>query len=54
MEVTQGRRMWHFLEVKDMGFSGVDNFPNHSIIDWVIEVLEGKRNEFFQKEVDMV
>ena len=28
------RRMWHFLgRVKDMGFSGVNNFPTHSIID---------------------
>ena len=25
------RRMWHFLgKVKDMGFSGVNNFPTHS------------------------
>ena len=28
------RRMWHWLgKVKDMGFSGVNNFPTHSIID---------------------
>lgn len=28
------RRMWHWLlKVKDMGFSGVNNFPTHCIID---------------------
>lgn len=28
------RRMWHWLEqVKAMGFSGMNNFPTHSIID---------------------
>jgi predicted TIM-barrel enzyme len=28
------RRMWHWLgKVKDMGFSGVNNFPTHTIVD---------------------
>ncbi len=28
------RRMWHWLgKVKEMGFSGVNNFPTHTIID---------------------
>ena len=28
------RRMWHWLlKVKDMGFSGVNNFPTHCIVD---------------------
>ena len=28
------RRMWHWLEqVKNMGFSGINNFPTHTIID---------------------
>jgi predicted TIM-barrel enzyme len=28
------RRMWHWLlQVKDMGFSGVNNFPTHCIVD---------------------
>ena len=28
------RRMWHWLgEVKAMGFSGVNNFPTHTIVD---------------------
>jgi predicted TIM-barrel enzyme len=36
------RRMWHWLlQVKDMGFSGVNNFPTHCIIDGHFrEVLE--------------
>ena len=28
------RRMWHWLQqVKEMGFSGVNNFPTHTIVD---------------------
>lgn len=28
------RRMWHWLlQVKDMGFSGINNFPTHTIVD---------------------
>ncbi len=28
------RRIWdHLLKVKDMGFSGINNFPTHTIID---------------------
>ncbi len=28
------RRMWHWLQkVKEMGFSGINNFPTHSIVD---------------------
>ena len=28
------RRMWHWLgKVKDMGFSGINNFPTHTILD---------------------
>src|SRR5678815_2907583 len=28
------RRMWHWLgKVKEMGFSGVNNFPTHTIVD---------------------
>ena len=28
------RRMWHWLlKVKEMGFSGVNNFPTHCIVD---------------------
>src|SRR3954471_20449971 len=36
------RRMWHWLlQVKEMGFSGVNNFPTHCIVDGHFrEVLE--------------
>ena len=36
------RRMWHWLgKVKDMGFSGVNNFPTHTIVDGLFRgVLE--------------
>jgi predicted TIM-barrel enzyme len=49
------RRMWHFLlQVKEMGFSGVNNFPTHCIIDGHFrEVLE-ETGMSFLKEVEMV
>src|ERR1043166_1774631 len=36
------RRMWHWLlQVKEMGFSGVNNFPTHCIVDGVFRrILE--------------
>lgn len=49
------RRMWHFLgQVKDMGFSGVNNFPTHSIIDGHFRNVLEETGMGFQKEVDMV
>src|SRR5690606_33435535 len=49
------RRMWHFLgKVKDMGFSGVNNFPTHSIIDGHFRRVLEETGMSFQKEVDMV
>lgn len=49
------RRMWHFLgQVKDMGFSGVNNFPTHSIIDGHFRKVLEETGMSFQKEVDMV
>jgi len=49
------RRMWHFLgKVKDMGFSGVNNFPTHSIIDGHFRNVLEETGMSFQKEVDMV
>ena len=49
------RRMWHWLlKVKEMGFSGVNNFPTHCIIDGHFrEVLE-ETGMSFSKEVEMV
>lgn len=49
------RRMWHFLgQVKDMGFSGVNNFPTHSIVDGHFRYVLEETGMSFQKEVDMV
>ena len=49
------RRMWHWLlQVKDMGFSGVNNFPTHTIVDGHFrEVLE-ETGMSVKKEFEMV
>ena len=49
------RRMWHWLlKVKDMGFSGVNNFPTHCIVDGHFrEVLE-ETGMSVKKEFEMV
>src|SRR4051812_22188105 len=49
------RRMWHWLlRVKDMGFSGVNNFPTHCIVDGHFrEVLE-ETGMSVRKEFEMV
>jgi len=49
------RRMWHWLlQVKAMGFSGVNNFPTHCIVDGHFrEVLE-ETGMGFDKEVEMI
>jgi predicted TIM-barrel enzyme len=49
------RRMWHFLlQVKDMGFSGVNNFPTHSIVDGNFRQILEETGMSFQKEVEMI
>lgn len=49
------RRMWHFLQqVKAMGFSGVNNFPTHSIIDGNFREILEETGMSFSKEVEMV
>lgn len=49
------RRMWHFLgQVKDMGFSGVNNFPTHSIVDGHFRKVLEETGMSFQKEVEMI
>jgi len=49
------RRMWHFLgQVKDMGFSGVNNFPTHSIVDGHFRNVLEETGMSFNKEVKMV
>jgi predicted TIM-barrel enzyme len=49
------RRMWHFLgQVKDMGFSGVNNFPTHCIIDGHFRQTLEDTGMSFQKEIEMI
>ncbi len=49
------RRMWHWLlKVKDMGFSGVNNFPTHSIVDGNFRQILEETGMSVQKEVEMV
>jgi predicted TIM-barrel enzyme len=49
------RRIWHhLLKVKDMGFSGVNNFPTHSIVDGHFRQVLEETGMGFEKEVEMV
>ncbi len=49
------RRMWHWLlQVKEMGFSGVNNFPTHSIIDGQFRQVLEETGMSFQKEIDTI
>jgi len=49
------RRMWHHLiKVKEMGFSGVNNFPTHCIIDGHFRNVLEETGMGFQKEVEMI
>ncbi|WP_439557545.1 phosphoenolpyruvate hydrolase family protein [Dyadobacter sp.] len=49
------RRMWHhLLRVKEMGFSGVNNFPTHSIVDGHFRHVLEETGMGFEKEVEMI
>ena len=49
------RRMWHWLgRVKEMGFSGVNNFPTHCIIDGQFRQILEETGMSFAKEVEMI
>lgn len=49
------RRMWHhLLKVKEMGFSGVNNFPTHSIVDGHFRQVLEETGMGFAKEVEMI
>src|SRR5215207_6656132 len=49
------RRMWHWLgRVKEMGFSGVNNFPTHTIIDGQFRKVLEETGMSVQKEFEMV
>jgi predicted TIM-barrel enzyme len=49
------RRMWHhLLKVKEMGFSGVNNFPTHCIVDGHFRNVLEETGMGFSKEVEMI
>ena len=49
------RRMWHWLgRVKEMGFSGVNNFPTHTIVDGQFRGVLEETGMSVQKEYEMV
>src|SRR6267378_3681932 len=49
------RRMWHWLlQVKDMGFSGVNNFPTHCIVDGQFRQVLEETGMSVKKEFEMV
>jgi predicted TIM-barrel enzyme len=49
------RRMWHWLlQVKEMGFSGVNNFPTHCIVDGHFRQVLEETGMSFKKEVEMI
>lgn len=49
------RRMWHWLlQVKEMGFSGVNNFPTHTIVDGVFRQVLEETGMSVKQEFEMV
>jgi predicted TIM-barrel enzyme len=49
------RRMWHWLlQVKAMGFSGVNNFPTHCIVDGQFRQVLEETGMSVQHEFEMV
>jgi predicted TIM-barrel enzyme len=49
------RRMWHWLgRVKEMGFSGVNNFPTHCIVDGHFRGVLEETGMSVKKEFEMV
>jgi len=49
------RRMWHWLgKVKDMGFSGVNNFPTHTIVDGHFRRVLEETGMGVEKEFEMI
>src|SRR6476620_9085021 len=49
------RRMWHWLgQVKEMGFSGVNNFPTHTIVDGHFRQVLEETGMSVKQEFEMV
>ena len=49
------RRIWHhLLKVRDMGFSGINNFPTHAIVDGLFRQVLEETGMSVQHEINMV
>ena len=49
------RRMWHWLlKVKEMGFSGINNFPTHTIVDGKFRQILEETGMSVDKEIETV
>ena len=49
------RRMWHWLgKVKEMGFSGANNFPTHTIVDGHFRGVLEETGMSVKKEYEMI
>ncbi len=49
------RRMWHWLgKVRDMGFSGINNFPTHTIVDGKFRQILEETGMSTRKEIETV
>jgi len=49
------RRMWHWLQrVKEMGFSGINNFPTHCIVDGQFRQILEETGMSVRKEVETI
>lgn len=49
------RRMWHWLgKVKEMGFSGINNFPTHTIVDGHFRKVLEETGMSVEKEYEAV
>ena len=49
------RRMWHWRgQVKEMGFSGVNNFPTHTIVDGHFRQVLEETGMSVKKEYEMI
>lgn len=49
------RRMWHWLQqVKSVGFSGVNNFPTHTIVDGSFRQILEETGMSVEKEFEMI
>jgi predicted TIM-barrel enzyme len=47
--------MWHWLgQVQAMGFSGVNNFPTHCIVDGSFRQILEETGMSFRKEIEMI